>query len=443
MRPEFSIRAAALLLSLLLIITGVCPAFAEEAPTESTETVETVVEAPEETEAPVPSETAPEAGAGSEPASEEPAEEAEAPEEAAAEPEEETSPEAPENADGETAAPADEGTPEPEETPVRSVYSVEQEDSDLPPLETAASLEELAFYVAFFRSEMNLNDAMIAALLANIERESAYRPFAEDEPGQSYGLFQWLGSRRESLMSFCEDYGLAPDTRETQLRFLQYELEAFYPGVLWQLNAWEDCRDNAAAAAAMFCEVYEGVADTDFEVLVRSRLARDFFYDLLSEPALSSLAAAAVIPALPAPVEAPPAEESPAPAESTEGADTAMPEEPVTDTDETPAAEPAENAATEEEIPTEEPETETPAAEPAESAVTEEAAPAEETPAAAETAPEPAPETAETVPAAEAAPAPETPSVSAEEQEYLDSLSALLSGLRDSVAKGEENEDLS
>ncbi len=337
MHSRFALRAAALFLSQLLMITGAGSAFAEET-----------------------------AGA-----------------------------EAPAAETAETAA----------GTPVRSVYRVEQEEYDIPLLETAASLEDLAYYVAFFRNEMNLNDAMTAALLANIERESAFRTTAVDGARDTYGLFQWLGTRKDGLMSFAKEHGLAPDARETQLRFLQYELEVHYPGVLWQLNAWEDYRDNAADAAAMFSEVYEGVADVALEALVRSRLARDFFYDLLSEPTLNSLAAEVVIPALPAPPETLPVEETPAP------------EEPAEPTPAGTAEAEPEAVAVPEAVP-EEPAAQTPE----ETSAPEEALPAEEIP---EETPEPE----------EPAASSEAPSVTPEEQEYLDKLGTLLDELRESVER--------
>ena len=72
---------------------------------------------------------------------------------------------------------------------------------------SAASTElEPAEKVAaeFLRSELKLNSAAIAGILANISRESGFDPATVGDEGASFGLCQWRDRRRDRLLAYCE-----------------------------------------------------------------------------------------------------------------------------------------------------------------------------------------------------------------------------------------------
>lgn len=75
---------------------------------------------------------------------------------------------------------------------------------------------------------MGLNDAALCGALANIEKESTFRPtasYVESNGATSYGICQWNSVRLENLKSFCKEKGYNYTTLEGQLWFLKYELE--------------------------------------------------------------------------------------------------------------------------------------------------------------------------------------------------------------------------
>ena len=119
------------------------------------------------------------------------------------------------------------------------------DDTGLEPAEKVAA--------EFLRSELKLNSAAIAGVLANILRESNFDPATVGDGGAAFGLCQWRDRRRDRLFAYCETRSLDVTTTSAQLAFLRDELRDFYPDTL---AALEGCRDSAAGAitaATAFC----------------------------------------------------------------------------------------------------------------------------------------------------------------------------------------------
>ena len=76
----------------------------------------------------------------------------------------------------------------------------------------------------FLTAELGLNSAAACGVLANIEAESNFSLTAYGDGGTSYGLCQWLGDRRSSLVSWCTNNALDYTTLTGQLKYMQHEL---------------------------------------------------------------------------------------------------------------------------------------------------------------------------------------------------------------------------
>ena len=122
--------------------------------------------------------------------------------------------------------------------------------------------ENLLIITDFLRTEMQLPDSAVAAILANMDRESSLNPRAIDE--------------REN--------GLDRFSVEGQLAFLQYELSGEYEWVYTQflVNA-EDCEDGAQDAQYAFCLHFEAPLDMEWEQVIRSKLVAEVYWPMISE----------------------------------------------------------------------------------------------------------------------------------------------------------------
>ena len=88
--------------------------------------------------------------------------------------------------------------------------------------------ENVRIATAFLRQELKLPDSAVAAVLANIYRESAFDPLAVDGDREFFGLCQWSKLRWTNCFFFCREQGLDRLSMEGQLAFLKYELEGEY-----------------------------------------------------------------------------------------------------------------------------------------------------------------------------------------------------------------------
>ena len=142
---------------------------------------------------------------------------------------------------------------------------------------------EFIEYADFLRSELNLNDAALAAILAIIQCESGFNPNKIGDMGDAYGLCQWRGARLGQMIEFCEENDLSPVTREGQLRFLVHDLKKVYIYTYDLIRLCEDTENGALQATYYFCVHYEVPADLEEETEERQNLTEVIIYPRLKE----------------------------------------------------------------------------------------------------------------------------------------------------------------
>ena len=144
--------------------------------------------------------------------------------------------------------------------------------------------ENVQTAMAFLRDELDLPDSAVAAILANMYRESAFDPLAMDAGHSFFGLCQWSKLRWTNCFLFCREQGLDRMSLEGQLAFLKYELEGEYR---WIYDSYlvdaEDSEDGAQEAQYYFCQLFEAPRDLDWEQVVRSKLVAYAYWPYVSE----------------------------------------------------------------------------------------------------------------------------------------------------------------
>ena len=162
---------------------------------------------------------------------------------------------------------------------------MEQEEAEpLSDTEREANMLQIA---AFLRYEMGLPDAAVAAVLANIDRESAFDPRAIDETGCFFGLCQWSRDRWLNCFQFCRKNDLDRLSVEGQLAFLRYELEGEYDWIRTQHPLYaEDSEDGAQEAQYFFCELFEAPTELDWEQVHRSKLVAEVYWPMMTDESL-------------------------------------------------------------------------------------------------------------------------------------------------------------
>ena len=138
------------------------------------------------------------------------------------------------------------------------------------------SNEQLCF--AYATKVMGYNTAAAAGLLANISAESGFRPGTNGDSGRSYGICQWFSSRKTRLINYGADKGLDYTTLYAQLRFLDYELERYYPAVDRYMKNVDNSADGAYDAAYYFCYNFEAPANRTGQSTSRAKAAQNIFY---------------------------------------------------------------------------------------------------------------------------------------------------------------------
>lgn len=130
----------------------------------------------------------------------------------------------------------------------------------------------------FLKQIMGLNTAAATGVLANIARESSFRPTALGDGGTSYGICQWHAGRYTNLKNWCSQNGKDYTTLDGQLWYLKNELEKSYTGVLNYIKGVADSAQGAYDAGYYWCKRFEVPADTENNSVKRGNLAKDTYY---------------------------------------------------------------------------------------------------------------------------------------------------------------------
>ena len=150
---------------------------------------------------------------------------------------------------------------------------------------TNAQIESRSEMVSYAKKEMGLNEAATAALLANADQESAFNPNtlnSESTGNMNYGLAQWSGPRRASLVNYCDQNGYDYTTTEGQMRFMEYELETSYPELYEKLKNVENTPQGASEAATYFYENYNIPSSANPMLEQRSTNAMTYYSELMN-----------------------------------------------------------------------------------------------------------------------------------------------------------------
>lgn len=144
----------------------------------------------------------------------------------------------------------------------------------------------------YLRNSMKLNSASSCGILANIRYESNFNPNIYGDRGQSYGICQWYNVRFTQLKNYARNMNLDYTKIETQLKFLDYELNNTYKSLLKELKNVENNEIGAYNSAYLFCSKFEIPADTINKAKTRGNYAKEIFKSLnkSNEPNIEQIA---------------------------------------------------------------------------------------------------------------------------------------------------------
>lgn len=129
------------------------------------------------------------------------------------------------------------------------------------PLSANATSDNKTKIFSYLTNEMGLNSAAACGIMANIEKESNFKPgtIIRDSNGlPSGGLCMWNGSRLNRLKKYCSDKGLNYLSIKGQLSYLEYELGlSQYKHIFNYLKNVSNTSSGAYDAAYYWCYYFE------------------------------------------------------------------------------------------------------------------------------------------------------------------------------------------
>lgn len=120
--------------------------------------------------------------------------------------------------------------------------------------------------------QYGLTPAAACGIAANMWYESSFRPDACSVDG-SYGLCQWLGTRRDGLRSWCGAQDYDADTAEGQIAYMMHELESYSVALT----------GSARECAESFCRVYEVPPNGQMQAKLRGDYAEALYERFFGE----------------------------------------------------------------------------------------------------------------------------------------------------------------
>lgn len=117
-----------------------------------------------------------------------------------------------------------------------------------------------------------------AGIAGNVAGESgvSLTPGAVGDSGNSIGLAQWNGPRAQALQTYARQRGKNWDDPQTQVQFLNHEIDTQYPDLRDRLNAIS----NPASAANVFMNTYERPAERMRNGAIRGQYAQQIYSTL-------------------------------------------------------------------------------------------------------------------------------------------------------------------
>jgi hypothetical protein len=134
----------------------------------------------------------------------------------------------------------------------------------------------------YLTEELGFNSAAACGIMANIEKESSFRPniIIRDSNGlPSGGLCMWNGSRLNNLKKYCANKGLNYLSIEGQLSYLEYELKKDqYKHIYKYLKNVADSSKGAYNAAHYWCYYFEVPANRSSKSVQRGNTATKSYW---------------------------------------------------------------------------------------------------------------------------------------------------------------------
>ena len=106
--------------------------------------------------------------------------------------------------------------------------------------------------IAKFLMGLGYSKANASGIAGNIYTESKYDPKAIGDNGTSFGLAQWHKSRWDALKSWSNERGLNINLFDTQLRFINWELNNTEKRAKSELISTNTPRESAFAFAKYY-----------------------------------------------------------------------------------------------------------------------------------------------------------------------------------------------
>lgn len=144
---------------------------------------------------------------------------------------------------------------------------------------------------SYLTQEIGFNSAAACGIMANIERESNFRPdiVARDSNGlYSGGLCMWNGSRFTNLKNYCYEKGYNYLSVEGQLSYLEYELQkSGYTHIYNYLMDVSDTSTGAYNAAYYWCYYFEIPANKAVKAKQRGNMAISSYWPVYGKKSLT------------------------------------------------------------------------------------------------------------------------------------------------------------
>lgn len=106
--------------------------------------------------------------------------------------------------------------------------------------------------IARFLMGLGYSKSNASGIAGNLYTESKFNPKAIGDNGTSFGLAQWHKSRWEQLKNWSKERGLNINSFETQLRYIDWELNNTEKKAKRELLKQTNVRDSAYAFAKYY-----------------------------------------------------------------------------------------------------------------------------------------------------------------------------------------------
>lgn len=169
-----------------------------------------------------------------------------------------------------TPTPAPTVTPSPAPDPVEPNLPMDQEAI----FNGNYTNEEIIFL--FFTNVAGYSEAAACGIMANMKKESGFRPNAISSGGGYHGLCQWSKTRFQTISNYCDKYGFDPYSLEGQLNYMMHELATTAYGK--NLAKFENTAQGAYDAGYYFCYNYERPSNKAAKSEERGNLARNTYW---------------------------------------------------------------------------------------------------------------------------------------------------------------------